>query len=43
MFNQILGLPAHPLLIHAAVVFVPLQIVAAIVYGLARLVIHLIG
>jgi hypothetical protein len=34
VFNQILGLPAHPLLIHAAVVFVPLQIVAAIVYGL---------
>jgi hypothetical protein len=34
VFNQILGIPAHPLIIHAAVVFVPLQIVAAIVYGL---------
>lgn len=34
MFNEILGIPAHPLIIHAAVVFVPLQIIAAIVYGL---------
>lgn len=34
MFEQILGIPAHPLILHAAVVFIPLQIVAAIVYGL---------
>jgi hypothetical protein len=34
VFEQILGIPAHPLIIHAAVVFVPLQIVAGIVYGL---------
>jgi hypothetical protein len=34
VFEEILGIPAHPLIIHAAVVFIPLQIVAAIVYGL---------
>ena len=33
MFNTILGVPAHPLLIHAAVVFIPLLIVAAIAYA----------
>ena len=33
MFNTILGIPAHPLLIHAAVVFIPLLIVGAIVYA----------
>ncbi len=33
MFNHILGIPAHPLLIHAAVVFIPLLIVGAIVYA----------
>ncbi len=33
MFDQILGIPAHPLIVHAAVVFVPLQVVAGIVYG----------
>jgi len=33
VFNTILGIPAHPLLIHAAVVFIPLLIVAAIVYA----------
>lgn len=34
MFTTILGIPAHPLLIHAAVVFVPLLIAAAVVYAL---------
>jgi uncharacterized membrane protein len=32
--NQILGIPAHPLIIHAAVVFIPLLCVAAVVYAL---------
>lgn len=34
MFTTILGIPAHPLLIHAAVVFVPLLIAAVVVYAL---------
>jgi hypothetical protein len=29
-----LGIPAHPLLIHAAVIFVPLLVLAALVYAL---------
>lgn len=33
MFHKILGIPAHPLLIHAAVVFIPLLVVGAIVYS----------
>ena len=33
MFTTIMGIPAHPLLIHAAVVFIPLLIVGAIVYA----------
>ncbi|MGH3712694.1 MAG: DUF2231 domain-containing protein [Micromonosporaceae bacterium] len=33
-FEEILGLPAHPLLVHAAVVLVPLLIVVGIGYGL---------
>ena len=33
MFEEILGIPAHPLLIHAAVVFIPLQVAAAIAYA----------
>jgi hypothetical protein len=33
LFTKILGIPAHPLLIHAAVVFIPLLIVGAIVYA----------
>jgi uncharacterized membrane protein len=31
---MILGIPAHPLLVHAAVVFVPLLVVAALAYTL---------
>jgi uncharacterized membrane protein len=34
VFETILGIPAHPLLIHAAVVFVPLLIVGALAYVL---------
>ncbi|MCW6007544.1 hypothetical protein K1W54_23790 [Micromonospora sp. CPCC 205371] len=34
MFEEIAGLPAHPLLVHAAVVFIPLLAVAAVVYAL---------
>ncbi|MET8160088.1 DUF2231 domain-containing protein [Sphaerisporangium sp. NPDC005289] len=33
MFDQILGLPAHPLIIHTAVIFIPLLAVGAVVYG----------
>ncbi len=33
MFHKILGLPAHPLIIHAAVVLIPLLVVGAIVYS----------
>ena len=34
MFDRFSGLPAHPLLIHAAVVFVPLLALGAIAYAL---------
>ena len=34
MFYKILGLPAHALIVHVAVVFIPLAVVAAIVYAL---------
>jgi heme/copper-type cytochrome/quinol oxidase subunit 2 len=33
VFEEVLGIPAHPLLVHAAVVFVPLQILAAFAYA----------
>jgi hypothetical protein len=33
MFDQILGLPAHPLIIHAAVVFTPLLALLSIAYA----------
>jgi hypothetical protein len=33
VFEEILGIPAHPLIIHAAVVFVPLQVLGALVYA----------
>ena len=32
MFRELLGLPAHPLMVHAAVVFVPLLALLAVVY-----------
>jgi hypothetical protein len=34
VFETILGIPAHPLLIHAAVVFVPLLVAGSIIYAL---------
>jgi hypothetical protein len=34
VFDEINGLPAHPLVVHAAVVFVPLLCLAAVVYAL---------
>ncbi|MCA2213812.1 DUF2231 domain-containing protein [Jidongwangia harbinensis] len=34
MFDQINGLPVHALVLHAAVIFVPLLAVGAVVYGL---------
>jgi hypothetical protein len=34
MFDELLGLPAHPLLVHAAVVFVPLLVAVSVVYAL---------
>lgn len=34
MFDEIMGLPTHPLVVHAAVVFIPLLAVAAVVYTL---------
>ena len=33
MFDRISGLPAHPLIVHAAVVLVPLLALGAIVYA----------
>jgi hypothetical protein len=34
MFDELLGLPAHPLLVHAAVVFGPLLVATALGYAL---------
>jgi hypothetical protein len=34
VFDQIAGIPAHPLLVHAAVVFVPLLGLCSVVYAL---------
>lgn len=34
MFTELFGLPAHALIVHAAVVFIPLAALAAIVYAL---------
>jgi uncharacterized membrane protein len=38
VFEEVLGIPAHPLLVHAAVVFVPLQVLAAFAYALVPFV-----
>jgi hypothetical protein len=35
VFEEVLGIPAHPLIVHFAVAFIPLQILAGIVYALA--------
>ena len=34
MLNNFLGIPAHPLIIHAAVVFIPLLCLGSVVYAL---------
>ena len=34
MFEEFNGIPAHALLVHAAVVFLPLQVLAGLAYGL---------
>ncbi|WP_326553141.1 hypothetical protein [Micromonospora sp. NBC_01813] len=34
MFEEVAGIPAHPLLVHAAVVFVPLLALLAVAYAL---------
>ncbi len=34
MFNRLFGLPAHPLIVHAAVVFVPLLVLVTLGYAL---------
>jgi hypothetical protein len=33
MFDEILGLPAHPLIIHTAVIFIPLLVAGSLAYG----------
>jgi len=33
VFEEILGIPAHPLFIHAAVIFIPLQVAAGLAYA----------
>jgi hypothetical protein len=33
VFEEILGIPAHPLILHAAVVFIPLQVLFALAYA----------
>jgi hypothetical protein len=33
LFEEVFGIPAHPLLVHAAVVFVPVQILTALAYA----------
>jgi hypothetical protein len=35
VFEEFMGVPAHPLLVHAAVVFVPLLAVVAVAYAVA--------
>lgn len=34
MFDEILGLPAHPLMVHAPVVLIPITVLLAVGYGL---------
>jgi predicted membrane protein DUF2231 len=43
VFETFLGLPAHPLIVHAAAVFVPLMIAAAVAYALVPRVRRPIG
>jgi hypothetical protein len=34
MFDEVFGLPAHPLIVHTAVIFIPLLAVGSVVFGL---------
>jgi hypothetical protein len=43
LFEEVFGIPMHPLLVHAAVVFVPLQILAAFAYAIVPYVRRLIA
>jgi hypothetical protein len=43
MFEEFMGIPAHPLLVHAAVVFAPLLIISVIVYAFAPMLRARIG
>jgi hypothetical protein len=43
VFDEISGLPVHPLVVHAAVIFVPLLCAAAVVYALVPRVRHAVG
>jgi len=43
VFDEIFGLPAHPLMVHAPVVLIPLTVLVAVVYGLIPPVRHRIG
>lgn len=43
MFDELFGLPAHPLMVHAPVVLIPLTVLVAVVYGLLPPVRHRIG
>ncbi|MDI1460025.1 hypothetical protein QEZ54_03510 [Catellatospora sp. KI3] len=43
MFKELLGLPAHPLLVHAAVVFGPLLVLSVVVYSLVPSVRRFLG
>jgi hypothetical protein len=38
VFEEFMGIPAHPLLVHAAVVFVPLLAVLSVAYAVAPIV-----
>ncbi|MBV1849214.1 hypothetical protein [Catellatospora tritici] len=43
MFKELLGLPAHPLLVHAAVIFGPLLVLSVVVYSLIPSVRRFLG
>ncbi len=38
MIDELMGIPAHPLIVHAAVIFGPLLVVAALAYSLVPMV-----
>lgn len=43
MFEKVFGLPAHPLVVHAAVVLVPIAVLAAFAYVLVPRLRHKVG